>query len=112
MARQEIPLQDQKVHEVIQALPTAADAANGMFVKNNGFVKIIAVGGTATNAVVTIKSTLDSNRRLGDIVFTIGIDEVFESSFFESSIFNSGGSLEIDMDSDTDLTFSAIRQAV
>ena len=109
MARVIIPIQEQLSHEVIKLTKTAADAA-GMYFKNNGAVKLIIHGGATTAATVTIKSRADGNRRTGDIVLTIGANEVWESSFFPNSLFSVGGSVEIDVSSTTTLSFSAVLQ--
>jgi hypothetical protein len=112
MARVVIPLQDQLNHAITKASFTAGDATNGMSFQNNGFVKLIVKAGATAAATITIKSVTDSNRRTGNIVFTVAANEIWESSFFESMLFNSGGSVEIDMTSATDLSFAAIRQKV
>ena len=112
MARVVIPLQDQLSHAITKATFVAGDATNGMYFQNNSFVKLVVKAGATAAATITIKSRTDSNRRTGDVVFTVAANEVWESSFFDQMLFNSGGNVEIDMTSATDISFAAIRQRV
>ena len=112
MARTQITLQDQKVHSMAEAVLVSADSANGMFFKNNGFCKVLIKTGAGGTGNVTIKSVTDSNRRVGDIVVAMGANKVYESSFFELNLFNSGGNVDIDIDDDTDMEIAVLRQAV
>jgi hypothetical protein len=112
MARTEIVVQDQLPFQVIKGTDVAVDATNGMFVKNNGFVKLVCRTTASGAGTMTIKSRKDTNRRLGDIVVTFGASEVWDSSFFPVQIFNEGGSLELDFTGIVGVTISAIRQVV
>jgi len=112
MARVELVLTDQKVHDSGETIFIAADQTNGHFFKNNGFVRLVMKSGIASAGTVTIKSRTDSNRRKGDITQAIAASKVYGTSFFEVMLFNNGGNVDVDVSDDTALELAAIRQAV
>ncbi len=112
MPRTEIVAQSQLTHSLSEITFVAGDSANGMSFKNSGFQKIIIKTGASSAGTTTVVSVTDSNRRTGDVVLNNGVSKIYESSFFEIMLFNSGGNVDIDISDDTDYEIAVISQQV
>lgn len=91
----------------VDANAVAANAADGMEVKNTDNNRII-VKATTNEVVVTIAGVVDGNRRIGDTVITIPIDGIAYFSVHPSSLF--GQNIQIDFDLDTGVTILALAE--
>ncbi|RLB94226.1 MAG: hypothetical protein DRH26_01755 [Deltaproteobacteria bacterium] len=110
MARTEIAVQDFLSHDVNDIVFTAADATNDMAFENTGKEVIILKGGSSASGSMTVASVADSYRRTGDVVQSVAADTDYFSGPFPPEVFNqSDGLVNIDFDTDTDISLAVVR---
>lgn len=113
MARTAIALQDIPTQGHIGNITmSAADAANDHTIANNGQVLLLCENADAAPHTITIVSVADFAGRVQDIVQAVAAGDFAIFGPFKPAWWNqAGGLLHVDIDTDTAVTFAALRIA-